>query len=519
MITTLSSTLQASHLSKKFDGVLVLDDVSMSIEAGEIHGLLGENGSGKSTLIKILAGYYAPESDGELYVAGAKVRLPLRPGQPQELGMAFVHQDLALIPSLSVVENLRVGELASSQWKWHISWRKERHRAAQTFSSYGVRLDPAEKVGNLSQVQRALLAIVRAVETMRQHRGDANAAHGLLVLDEPTVFLPKEGKDQLFELVRDIVTQGDSVLFVSHILDEVLELTDRVTVLRDGRLQGTVDTHTVTEQSLVKMIIGRELESLRASHDERPPLDLMLRVSELTGGALDHVSLDLHRGEVLGLTGLIGSGFEEVPYFVVGARQADYGTLEFENCEYDLRTLRPGAALKLGLALVPANRQRDGSVGSLTVCDNIMLQVLAQYYRSLRLNRTEMLRDSRGLLDQFDVRPREPLIAYSSLSGGNQQKALMAKWLQVNPSVLVLHEPTQGVDVGARQQIFEMIRGVADSGTTVLCASADHEQLESICHRVLIFGRGKVMQQLVGNEITKDRLTEQSFNSMTLAEV
>lgn len=495
-----------------------MDNVDLDIRPAEVHGLLGENGSGKSTFIKILAGYHAPEPGGSLKVNGEAVHLPLRPGQSQELGIAFVHQDLALVPSLTVLDNLRVGELASSRGKWHISWSSERRRAAEAFDRFNVDLDPREKVANLSQVQRALLAIVRAVETMRLHRNAGTSQPGLLILDEPTVFLPREGKDQLFQLVRSIVADGDSVLFVSHNLDEVLELTDRISVLRDGRLQGTVETGTVSERQLISMIIGRQLEEMRTAQHGSLQRDTVLRTSAITGGALHDVSLELHQGEVLGLTGLMGSGFEEVPYALVGASPIERGALEIKGRTFDLRAVSPAYALTLGMALVPANRQRDGSVGSLTVCDNVMLQVLDQYYRGLRLHRRQMQKTSAQLLEQFDVRPRNPALDYRSLSGGNQQKALMAKWLQTDPSVLLLHEPTQGVDIGARQQIYEMIRKVAKDGQSVICASTDFEQLEAICDRVLIFARGRVMQQLIGAAITKDRLTEQCFNSMTLAE-
>jgi ribose transport system ATP-binding protein len=479
---------------------------------GEVHGLLGENGSGKSTLIKVLAGYHAPDA-GELEVDGEPVRLPLRPGQFRQLGMSFVHQDLGLVLSLTALENLRVGELASSRNRWGISWSRERRRARETFARYGVRIDPGRKVVDLRPVERALLAIVRAVEEMRSAAGERGAG-GLLVLDEPTVFLPREGTEQLFSLVREIAASGSSVLFVSHDLDEVREITDRVTVLRDGRAVGTVVTREASRELLVEMIVGRRLEELAAEHHDLTARAADVAVEGLTGGSVRNVSLELHAGEVVALTGLLGSGFDELPYLLFGARRADAGALRLGEQLYDVARLTPAAALAAGIALLPADRQRDGAVGSLPVQDNITLPVLDTYFNGVALERRRLAGGAARLLREFDVRPADPRMPYGALSGGNQQKALLAKWLQTRPKLLLLHEPTQGVDVGARQQIFALVRQAADAGVYVLCASSDYEQLALICDRVLVFGRGRVARQLVGAQVTKERIIEQSYAAM-----
>ena len=503
--------LELHGISKSYGGVHAVADVSFAIRAGTVHALVGENGAGKSTLVKIITGVLEPD-DGELLIDGEPVRLPLAPGQFRELGLSFVHQDLGLIESLSVLENLRVAELASSRSRFRISWRRERRRARETFERYGLRIDPTAIVGELKPVERALLAIVRAIEEI----GGVGVGRGVLVLDEPTVFLPREGIEVLFSLVRNAAANGSTILFVSHDLDEVREITDRVTVLRDGALVGTVNTAGTSETTFVEMIIGRQLAKLaEVEHADLTERRVGVSVDGLSGSTLKDVSFQMHDGEIVGLTGLIGSGFEEVAYLLYGARQARAGRLVLDGEEHDLTRLTPPAASRAGLALIPADRKTDGSVGSLPVVENMALAVLGRYFNGVSLERRRMRRETRAVMQEFDVRPNDPSLPYGALSGGNQQKALLAKWFQTEPRLLLLDEPTQGVDVGARQQIFGLIRtAVEEHGMHVLCASSDYEQLTLLCDRVIVFGRGRVWRELVGDELTKERIIEQSYAAM-----
>jgi ribose transport system ATP-binding protein len=503
--------LELRDLSKSFGGTHALRSVDLTVLPGEVHGLLGENGSGKSTLIKILAGFHAPDG-GELLIDGEPVRLPLAPGQFRQLGMSFVHQDLGLVESLSVLENLRVAEIAASRSRFGISWRKERRRARETFERYGLRIDATAAVRDLRPVERALLAIVRALEEIRA----VGRGQGLLVLDEPTVFLPEEGVDRLFALVRGAAGTGASILFVSHDLDEVREITDRVTVLRDGALVGTVTTAETSERTFVEMIIGRQLAALPdVGHADLTERRVGVAVRGVSGATVTDVSFEMHQGEIVGLTGLLGSGFEEVPYLLYGARRARGGQLVVAGEVFDLTRQTPTAATGAGLALIPADRKTDGSVGSLPVVENMSLSVLDRYFNGVSLERRRMRRETGAVMRQFDVRPDDPSLPYGALSGGNQQKALLAKWFQTEPRLLLLDEPTQGVDVGARQQIFELIRAaVAERGMHVLCASSDYEQLALLADRVVVFGRGRVWRELVGDEVAKERIIEQSYAAM-----
>jgi ribose transport system ATP-binding protein len=421
-----------------------------------------------------------------------------------------VHQDLGLVPSLSAVENLFVGDI-TSHWSWRLSWRAERRRAAAIFADYGVEIDPASPVAELTQVERATLAIVRALAN--SGRGHRAISRTLLVLDEPTVFLPRTGVEQLFALVRSIVARGASVLFVSHDLAQIQEITDRVTVLRDGRLQGTVATGEATELDLIEMIVGRRFVPVVVAH---PPASGEAYVSvSVEAQNIAPLELSVHRGEIIGLTGLIGSGFDRVLQLIFGAGTDASGWLTIDERAIALDSLTPQLALELGIVLIPADRQRDGSVAELSIAENVMLPVLHRYVRGLRLRRREIASDAYALLEQFDVRPNLPRARFETLSGGNQQKAMLAKWLQLEPKVLLLDEPTQGVDVGAREQIFGIITAAATRGGAVICASSDYDQLARLCDRVLIFARGAVVSELRGEQISKEAISEESFNSLS----
>ncbi|MEQ8348361.1 MAG: sugar ABC transporter ATP-binding protein [Sneathiellaceae bacterium] len=507
-----SAALAIHGLSKRFGGALALDAVDLDIAEGEVHGLLGQNGSGKSTLIKILAGFHAPEPGARVTLHGADVPLPIPPGAARRMGLAFVHQHLAMLPSLSVLENLRLWRF-STERRWRIDWRREQAQARETFARFGLDIDPRARLADLSQVERALVAIVRAFEDLRA--GNASGtARGILILDEPTPFLPSAGVDQLFSLVRDVVREGASVIFVSHDVDEIMEITDRATVLRDGKVAGTLETAQSSADDFVEMIIGRKVELFQAWPHDAAAEPVTVRVEGLSGGMVKDLSLDLHRGEILGLTGLLGSGFDELPYLLYGARPVAAGRLDLPSGSFDLRRMAPPAAIAAGIALLPSDRLFAAGVGSLSVADNVTLPVLGEFLSGLGLDWGGIRGRARDLGDRYDVRPNRADLLLSALSGGNQQKVLMAKWLQTDPVLLLLDEPTQGVDVGARQRLFQALGEAAQGGTTIVVASTDAEQLAQICDRVLVFARGRIVQELTGGQVTKEIITEQCLRSI-----
>jgi ribose transport system ATP-binding protein len=502
--------LELAAVSKSFGGVHALVDVDLQVADREVHGLLGQNGSGKSTLLKVLAGFHAPDA-GALAMRGEPVPLPLAPGEFRSLGMAFVHQDLGLVPALSVCENLMVSRLGAGG-RGPIRWREERRRAAETLERHGLDgIDPGAPVGALTQMQRALLAIVRAVEELRA----AEHERPLLVLDEPTAFLPRAGIERLFALVRALVDDGASVLFVTHDLDEVVEICDCVTVLRDGRRAGTVAMAGATADDLVELIIGRRL-ARRAEREAAVARGAVrLRADAVGGRVLEGVDVEVCGGEVLGVTGLVGSGFEELPHLLFGSREGR-GRLELDGIALDLARLSPARAIAAGMALVPSDRPLDGVIGTLSVTDNVTMT--AMQLGRLGLLRGRMRANARELGDRFGVTPNDPRLPLAALSGGNQQKVVLAKWLQHEPRLLLLDQPTQGVDVAARGQIFDAIRATAAAGAAVVCASADYEEVAALCDRLLIVARGRVVRSLERDELTKDRIAEQVLTSTTLPE-
>ena len=499
--------LEVRGLSKTFGGQQALRGVDFSVRAGEVHGLLGQNGSGKSTLIKVLAGFHAPDAGGSLRIFGADVALPVPPGGFRRYGLSFVHQNLAMMPALTVLENLLLTRLATTQ-RWRIGWAKERAAAAGVFARYGLNIDPGATLSRLSSVERALVAIVRAVEEM----GDDNMGdgRGVLVLDEPTPFLPRRDVDRLFALVRQVAAGGAAVVFVSHDIDEVMEITDRVTVLRDGVVAGTLETATSSRDEVVRMIVGRTLETAQP----RPaPAQATAAVTlrGLHGGQVMDLSLDLRPGEVVGLTGLLGSGYEQVPYLLYGATPAGGGELTVRGRILTLSRLTPAAAMGAGLVLIPGDRAVAGGVSSLPVVDNVTLPALATRFNAWMLRRPALHRAASELADTFGVVPNRPDFPLSSFSGGNQQKVILAKWLQLRPALVLLDEPTQGVDVGARRTVFRAIRDAAEAGACVLCASSDADQLSEICDRVLVLARGRLAVEMTPPGLDKHAIVSACY--------
>jgi ribose transport system ATP-binding protein len=498
------AALSLRHLSKSFGGERALKDTDLLVGPGEIHGLVGRNGSGKSTLIKILSGFHSPDPGAECFLAGQSVDLPLAPASARALGLVFVHQDLALAPGCSVIENMRIGRYAARGLK-RINWSHERERVVEGLRSVGLDVDPSTLVEQLRPVERAQVAIARALDEA------AHREKGVLVLDEPTTFLPRGDVKALFDAVRRVVERGFSAIFVSHRVEEIKQLTDCVSVLRDGVRVATLRTSDVSEDELVELILGQSLSELYPQR-VTAGADLVFSVANLTGAGVRDLSFSVRRGEILGVTGIAGMGQDSLPDLLFGAEPSAEGTLtRTAGTPEELRFMTPKKAMGLGIGLVPSNRLRRGGVAPFTVRENVSLPIVWKYFTGGILRRSRERQDVSALLRTFSVRPPETESALGSLSGGNQQKAILAKWLQLEPTLLLLHDPTQGVDVGAKKEVFAQIEIAAARGAAVLISSTEYGDLAHLCHRVLVFRNGTVSAELQGTGLTEDSIVEACY--------
>lgn len=504
----MSSIIAMRGITKSFSGNTVLDEVSLDVAPGEIHGLLGHNGSGKSTLIKILAGVYKPDA-GSIAANDRDLSLPLHPDDARRNGFAFVHQGLGLADDLTVLENLAVTGYRKG-FGGHISWRRHAAEANTLIDGFGVDIDLDSAVGELDPVEQAIVAIARALGTI-DHTGEAR----LLVLDEPTVYLPRDRIQVLFDTVRRLAAQGDGVLFVSHRLDEVLNLTDRVSVLAGGRLVASAETGTLSERELVRMIIGRDLDHGPSAAVNAASAGNGVHIRDLATPTLQSVSFRVEHGEVLGVTGMAGSGFADIPYALFGVGRHASGTIEIDGDRIDVRSLTESAAIKQGMALVPEDRPHLGVAREASVQENMSMLALREFVRRGALRPARERSYVQRLVEAFNVQLAELTAPIEQLSGGNQQKCVLAKWLGRQPRLLFLHEPTQGVDVGGRFEIWQHLRAAAAAGAAVLVASESAEELAELCDRVLVMRDGVITAELTGDAVDQHKIVELTLAAPT----
>lgn len=497
------SLLKLSNVSKSFAGVRALENVGLELAAGEIRGLLGQNGSGKSTLIKILSGYHSPDPGTQLEVDGAAIPLPLAVDATHRIGVAFVHQDLALAEAESVTDNVRIKMFGPRAYS-RIRWSHERRMVEQSLAELGIDIPANAIVGELGEAQQTVVALARAISEI------GGLSRGILVVDEATASLPANAVGSVLNAVRTLAERGFGVLYVSHRLEEVMEIADTVTVLRDGRVVLDAKAQDLTRSQLIEAIVGGEYDEYEVERkDTATPAceETILDIERLSGVLTDGVTLESIRpGEVIGITGLVGSGFEEVPSLLFGAEQADAGLITWKGVSHQANSLRPDRARALGFAYVPATRLGKGAVGSALIRENASLPWLS------RISSRGWLRSSTehdlvsDLLRTYDVRPPDPDAAFTSLSGGNQQKVLLGRELATEPGLLLLAEPTHGIDVAAKSQILHRIREFADAGNVAIVGSSEIDELVRICDRVAVLKEGRVVKELYGQQIEAQRI-------------
>ena len=494
----MTTALSVRNATKIFGAQVALDNVSVDVDPGEVRALVGQNGCGKSTLIKILAGFHLPEPGTEVTVGGAD--LPFQdPIASEAVGLRFVHQDLGLVGNLDAVDNMAMGQGYLTNFTRTIRWRKERAAARQALADLGYDINVRVPVGGLQMSERTAVAIARAMS-------DRGSDVKMLVLDEPTANLPNAETQRLYQLVRRVADSGVAVLFVSHHFDEVFEMADSVTVLRDGKHIVTRKVEGLTEEALIELVVGRQLEEhSKDQSDAREHGPEILALANVAGGSVVAMDLSIHRGEVVGVAGITGSGREAVAGLVFGGMERS-GQVTVDGKV--LPQNRPDISIERSVALVPAERHANASLIDHTLRENITLVDPGRHMTLGILRRRPERADVRVWLDRLTVKPEgQSEYTMAQLLGGNQQKVILARWLRQEPEVLILDEPTQGVDVGAKADIHRLIDEAAAQGAAVLVCSTDHEELVRVCDRVVIMRRGRVASILRGREITADSIT------------
>jgi len=495
--------VEIKGLTKTFPGTRALSAVDLSIEAGEIHALLGGNGSGKSTLIKVMTGVYqGDEGGGSIRVGGVEYQADRStPELSRAAGVHVVHQDLGVFPEMTVAENLALGhgyEISSAR---RISWRRQRQRAKTLLERFEIDARPGTPLSRLSQATRTMVAIARAL----QDEEDSGSG-GLLVLDEPTAALPGHEVDQLLATLRRYAAKGQSIMYVSHRLEEVLDLCDRATILRDGVKVGTYEVSGLDEDALIALIVGRQVERV---FPPMPPVTdptEVLRVSDLYAGPLRGVDLRVLHGEVVGIGGLLGSGRSELLRAVFGDLPIRSGEIRLDG-EPSLVS-SPSEAMAKGIAYVPENRGADAAFTDLSVSTNITMGSISNYWQRGRINYRKIREDARLYMGEFLVKAESDEALLSTLSGGNQQKVILARWLRRKPALLLLDEPTHGVDVGARAEIYALVRRAVAAGAAALVVASDFEELAHVSDRVVILRDGAVAGEVRKADLSAETLMQ-----------
>jgi ribose transport system ATP-binding protein len=497
-----SPALLLRNVSKRFGPQVALADVDLEVRPGEIHALVGQNGSGKSTLVKIVAGYHEPDEGSYAEIAGEPFRLGSAVAA-REAGIRFVHQDLGLIERLSVSDNFRLDRSSNRGRLRPIRRRAERADAQAALAALGYDLAPTALVASLAESERTAVAIARAL--------DQFDSGPMLVLDEPTATLPGPEAARLFTALRRVAAGGTAILFISHHLDEVLGLADYVTVLRDGRRVATTHVGELSHDSLVELLLGRELHHAGPTHDrvtERTGSRPKLEVRGLFGASLAALDIDARAGDVVGVAGLTGSGREEVAGLLSG-RLPRGGDVLVAG-----RAVAPGdpdAAVRAGICSVPSDRLAQALLPRASVRENVTLADLAPFWRGWRLRGKLERRTAREWVTKLDVRPPEPERSVLELSGGNQQKVVLARWLRVAPAVIVLDEPTQGVDVGSKADIHRLVDDAAVAGAVVVVCSTDADELARLCAHVIVLRRGRAGVSLHGDDVQTERIEQEQL--------
>ena len=490
--------LELRDITKRFGGITALNQVEFVIRRGEIHTLIGENGAGKSTLLNILAGAMQRDA-GEIYFNGEPVHYH-NVIEAKKLGIALVHQEIHVAPDMTVYENIFMGnEIRHPKTK--VMWFKKMEAESEAIlSELNADFAASRVVGTLSIAQRQLVEIAKAMLN----------EFSVIILDEPTSSLTSKEIDKLFEIMRGIAQQDKAVVFVSHRFDEVFEISDRVTVFRDGRYMASHAIQDTTRNELIELMTGRDLSKAtknEAGYDE----DVVMSVRGLTGanGRFEDVSFDLHRGEILGFAGLVGAGRTETMRALFGADRIVSGEIKIDGKPVSIKN--PRDAMKYGMGLVPEDRKGHGFVRGLSNMNNVSLSSLDRLRMGFILLDAVVRSNAEKFMKQVNVRPADPGLKTENLSGGNQQKVVLAKWLSVGAKILVMDEPTRGIDVGAKDEVYRLMLGLISEGVSIIMVSSELPEILNISHRIIVMREGRVMGELSREEATETKILEYAY--------
>ncbi|MBT9282755.1 MAG: sugar ABC transporter ATP-binding protein [Hydrogenibacillus schlegelii] len=482
--------VEMEGISKSFHGVEVLRDVGFTLYAGEVHALLGENGAGKSTLMKILSGIYRKDR-GVIRIRGAIQEID-SPRRAAELGIAVIHQELDLVPTLTVAENIFLGREPRRRRRVGLDRGRMLREAREMLELLGMDLDPALPVERLSMAEQQMVEIARAL--LRKSE--------ILILDEPTAALTEREIDHLFRVLRRLKQSGTGMVYISHRMEEIFRLSDRITVLRDGRVVATMRTEEATFEALIRQMVGRPLEMRYPKKSVAPGPERLVVEHLSVPGKLHDISFAVRRGEILGVAGLVGAGRSELARALFGLEPVRGGTIRLDGRPIVLR--HPRDAIRAGIAFVPEDRKRQGLVLDRSVQDNVLLPTLSRLSRWGWLARGRERAEAETMIARLSIRPPDPARAVRTLSGGNQQKVVVGKWLFQTPKVLMLDEPTRGVDVGAKREMYEIMHALAREGVAMLMISSDLPELLGMSDRILVLHEGRVSGRFTRSEATQE---------------
>ena len=493
--------LHATNITKAYAGVQALASASLELRAGEVHALVGENGAGKSTLIKILTGAVVPDG-GEITLNGALVPR-LTPRLAKSLGIAAIYQQPALFAELTVAENIALGIEVTGRWG-RVNWRERHRRAADLLARVGARIDPETTAGELGIAQQQLVEIARAL----------GAEARVLILDEPTASLSKDDADNLFRVVRELRADGVGMIYISHRLEELPLIADRVTVLRDGNTIATRAMAEVNREQLIQMMVGRALSSVFPKRTV-PLGDTVLELTQVgcAASGVSGVSLSVRAGEIVGLSGLVGAGRSELARIIFGLTPADQGEIRMHRRV--VRIASPADAIAAGIAYVPEDRRRQGVVLEMSVSENVTLAALKHLSRFGAVDRRREWAVATDYTRRLGVKTPSIRSLVSTLSGGNQQKVALSRWLVTKPALLILDEPTQGIDVGAKAEIHELMTELAEQGTAILMISSELPEILGMSDRIAVMHGGTLVSVLDRSEATAERILARALAQQT----